>query len=50
MSAAQPGDRVVEGRVNYIGAMRERPRYYANDHSRDVLTSIEMRGIASWFE
>ncbi len=29
--------RTVEGRVNYIGQMAERPRYYANDHSRDVL-------------
>jgi len=27
----------VEGRVNYIGEMTERPRFYANDHSRDVL-------------
>src|SRR5690242_1327759 len=27
----------VAGRVNYIGEMTERPRYYANDHSRDVL-------------
>jgi hypothetical protein len=29
--------RTVAGRVNYIGLMAERPRYYANDHSRDVL-------------
>jgi hypothetical protein len=29
--------RPVETRVNYIGAMSVRPRYYANDHSRDVL-------------
>jgi hypothetical protein len=27
----------VTGLVNYLGAMTERPRYYANDHSRDVL-------------
>jgi len=27
----------VKGEVNYIGPMDERPRYYANDHSRDVL-------------
>ena len=33
---AQPG-RAVEGLINYIGAMTARPRYYANDHSRDVL-------------
>src|SRR5262245_5799032 len=30
--------RTVSGTVNYIGAMRERPRFHANDHSRDVLT------------
>ncbi len=35
MSAA--GREAVEGRVNYIGAMTERPRFYAQDHSRDVL-------------
>jgi len=29
--------RRVEGVVNYIGDMTQRPRYYANDHSRDVL-------------
>jgi hypothetical protein len=27
----------VEGVVNYIGEMARRPRYYANDHSRDIL-------------
>lgn len=27
----------VPGRVNYIGAMSERARYFANDHSRDTL-------------
>jgi hypothetical protein len=36
--------RTVEGRVHYTGAMAERPRYYANDHSRDVLT-LEERTI-----
>jgi hypothetical protein len=30
--------RTVTGSVNYIAEMHERPRYYANDHSRDVLT------------
>jgi len=30
--------RTVAGVVNYIAEMHERPRYYANDHSRDVLT------------
>lgn len=29
--------RTVTGVVNYLAAMSERPRYYANDHSRDVL-------------
>jgi hypothetical protein len=36
--------RTVEGRVNYTGPMAERPRYYANDHSRDVL-ALEERTI-----
>jgi hypothetical protein len=29
--------RLVEGVVNYTGDMSVRPRFYANDHSRDVL-------------
>lgn len=29
--------RYVKGLVNYAADMAERPRYYANDHSRDVL-------------
>ena len=29
--------RSVEGRINYIGDMAVRPRYYAQDHSRDNL-------------
>jgi hypothetical protein len=36
-SAALP-DRTVASRVNYIGQMSERPRYYAHDSSRDVIT------------
>ena len=32
-----PPDRAVAGTINYIGLMNERPRYYANDHSRDLL-------------
>jgi hypothetical protein len=28
---------MVTGSVNYLGPMTERPRYYANDHSRDNL-------------
>jgi hypothetical protein len=35
--SAAPYARSVEGRVNYIGEMAQRPRYYANDHSRDLL-------------
>jgi hypothetical protein len=31
-------DIAVKGSVNYVAEMDERPRYYANDHSRDVLT------------
>ena len=34
----------VPGGVNYVGQMRERPRYYANDSARDVLT-LEPRVI-----
>ena len=30
--------RKVKGQINYLAEMGERPRYYANDHSRDVLT------------
>jgi hypothetical protein len=30
--------RQVKSLVNYVADMVERPRYYANDHSRDVLT------------
>jgi hypothetical protein len=29
--------RTVTALVSYLGAMSERPRYFANDHSRDVL-------------
>jgi len=34
MSSAAP---LVEGRINYLGPMAVRPRFYANDHARDVL-------------
>jgi hypothetical protein len=37
--------RSVEGLVNYIGEMAQRPRYYANDHSRDLL-KLDPRKIA----
>jgi hypothetical protein len=29
--------RTVEGSINYVASMAVRPRFYANDHSRDVL-------------
>jgi hypothetical protein len=35
--SASPRAQLVEGWVNYIGEMTQRPRYYANDHSRDLL-------------
>ena len=35
--SASQGVRSVEASVNYIGEMAQRPRYYANDHSRDIL-------------
>jgi hypothetical protein len=41
MPEATPGgsrERTVQGRLNYIGPMTDRPRYYADDCSRDVLT------------
>lgn len=31
-------ERTVQSRLNYIGPMTDRPRYYADDCSRDVLT------------
>jgi hypothetical protein len=37
--------RSVEAWVNYIGEMAQRPRYYANDHSRDLL-KLDPRKIA----
>ena len=38
IASARLQDRTVESRVNYIGQMTERPRYYVSDPSRDVLT------------
>lgn len=35
--SADSAVRTVEGTINYLGAMTERPRYHANDHSRDNL-------------
>jgi hypothetical protein len=37
IASARIRDRPVESRVNYIGPMTERPRYYADDGSRDNL-------------
>jgi hypothetical protein len=42
--SANTAVRTVGGFVNYLGPMSERPRYYANDHSRDVL-NLENRRI-----
>ena len=36
--AARPRPATVQAEMNYIAPAAERPRYYANDHSRDVLT------------
>ncbi len=43
-SAEKSALQSVAGQVNYIGEMSQRPRYYANDHSRDVL-SLDSRTI-----
>jgi hypothetical protein len=34
---ASRGPRTVQGAINYVAPMAVRPRFYANDHSRDVL-------------
>jgi len=36
-TAEQCGTKIVTGEMNFIGPMDERPRYHANDSSRDVL-------------
>jgi hypothetical protein len=45
MQSAPQFARSVKGWVNYIREMAQRPRYYANDHSRDVL-DLDPREIA----
>ena len=45
MNSSKQCARSVEGWVNYIGEMAQRPRYYANDHSRDLL-NLDPRKIA----
>lgn len=46
------GVRKVKGSINYLNAMAERPRFYANDHSRDVLDldprTVEIEDARSW--
>ncbi len=39
MNRSEPvsGARTVRAEVNYVSASTERPRFYANDHSRDIL-------------
>ncbi len=39
------GSRSVAGRINYVGPMTEKPRYHANDSSRDVLV-LEAHDVA----
>lgn len=43
--AGAQGCRAVIGSVNYVADMAQRPRYYANDHSRDVL-ALDPRSVA----
>lgn len=45
LQSASQGARSVEGLINYIGEMGQRPRYYANDHSRDLL-ELDPRKVA----
>jgi len=45
LAARDSGCRSVTGLVNYIAAMAQRPRYYANDHSRDVL-ALDPRSVS----
>ena len=48
----QAGVRKVKGQISYIKDMAERPRFYANDHSRDVLDldprTVEIEDARSW--
>lgn len=34
----------VAGEINYVGPMSQRPRFYANDHSRDIL-NLDPRSV-----
>jgi hypothetical protein len=48
------GIRTVKGTINYIKPMAERPRFYANDHSRDMLDldprTVDISDARSWAE
>jgi len=50
----ETGVRKVKGAINYIKDMAVRPRFYANDHSRDVLEldphTVEIEDARSWPE
>jgi hypothetical protein len=52
IASARIRDRPVESRVNYTGPMTERPRYHADDNSRDILTldprTIRIDNARSW--
>lgn len=41
----KPAARTVTGKIVYLGAMTERPRFHANDHSRDNLV-LEDHAVA----
>ena len=52
MDRPQAGVRKVKGSISYIHEMAERPRFYANDHSRDVLDldprTVDIEDARSW--
>ena len=52
ISRPEAGVRKVKGQISYIKAMAERPRFYANDHSRDVLDldprTVDIEDARSW--
>ncbi len=52
MSRPEAGVRKVKGSISYIKNMAVRPRFYANDHSKDVLDldprTVEIEDARSW--
>ncbi|HEY5409676.1 MAG TPA: CmcJ/NvfI family oxidoreductase, partial [Caulobacteraceae bacterium] len=48
----EAGVRKVKGTISYIHEMAERPRFYANDHSRDLLDldprTVDIEDARSW--